>query len=393
MKFMILLIYTLLLPQKIVAQKKVVNEFAAIDKKALQLPDSLTKNTGDIAKYINANFTTDNEKARAIFIWLATNIRYDMDNMFAINFYEKREDKISKPLSTRKGICENYATLFSDICTKTGIKSYVVEGFTKQNGFTDYIPHAWCAAKIDDAWFIYDPTWGSGYVNGGKFIKKINNDYYKVSPSTIIKSHIPFDYLWQFLNYPITNQEFYSGETNENKTKPFFNFTDSISVYEKQNEIDQLISSGNRIEKNGVRNSMIFDRLRHIKLEIENDRQNKNADAYNLAARHYNESINKMNDFIYYKNKQFKPARPDNEIQNMLDSAGMELKEARLKLLQINSDETNTVSMVKQLTKSIDDAATLLKEQNDWLKEYVSKGKLGRKSMFYKVTFYGIPVK
>jgi len=46
--------------------------------------------------------------------------------MFAINFYEQKEEKISKPLKYRKGICENYAALFNDLCSKSGIKSFVI---------------------------------------------------------------------------------------------------------------------------------------------------------------------------------------------------------------------------------------------------------------------------
>jgi transglutaminase/protease-like cytokinesis protein 3 len=207
MKLTIFIVLFIMSLQTVFAQKPAVNEYASIDKIALQLPDSLAKTTDQIATYINSNFKTDKDKSRAIFIWVASNIQYDIDNMFAINFYEKDEDKISKPLQTRKGICENYASLFTDICLKSGLKSFRIEGYTKQNGFTDYIPHAWSAALIDTTWFLFDPTWGSGYVNGGKFFKKINNDYFKADPLNLIKSHMPFDYLWQFLNYPITNQE------------------------------------------------------------------------------------------------------------------------------------------------------------------------------------------
>jgi hypothetical protein len=378
--------------QTIFAQKTTVNDFSAIDKKALQLPDSLTKTTDRIASYINSNFSTEKDKSRAIFIWVASNIQYDIDNMFAINFYEKKEEKILKPLRTRKGICENYASLFTDICKKTGIKSFVIEGYTKQNGFTDYIPHAWSAALIDSSWFLFDPTWGSGYVNGGKFFKKINNEYYKSSPTTIIKSHIPFDYLWQFLNYPITNQEFYEGKTQQNKTKPFFNFKDTIQLFEKQTHIDQLISSAYRVEKNGVKNSLVFDRLQHLKLEIENDRQSKTVNLYNSSVLDYNEAINVLNEFINYRNKQFTPMKTDSEIQNMLDVSDNKLKEAKNKLGEISTKDFNTVNMIKQLTKSIEDASKQMKEQQDWLKLYLSKSKSARKSMFYKVTWFGMPL-
>ena len=358
----------------------------------MQIPDSLTKTTDLIASYINSNFSTDKDKSRAIFIWVASNIQYDIDNMFAINFYEKKEDKITKPLKTRKGICENYASLFTDICIKSGLKSFVIEGYTKQNGFTDYIPHAWSATLIDNSWFLFDPTWGSGYLNGGKFFKKINNDYYKVHPEKLIKSHIPFDYLWQFLNYPITSQEFYEGKTQQNKSKAYFNFKDTLQAYEKLNHIDQLISSAYRIEKNGVKNSLVFDRLQHLKLEIENDRQTKTVNLYNSAVADYNDAINVLNDFINYRNNQFTPKKTDPEIQSMLDVPNNKLDQAKSKLGEISSTDANTTNMIRQLTKSIDDVSKQMKEQQDWLKLYFSKSKSGRKSMFYKVTWFGIPL-
>jgi len=93
MKQTVLLIATFLLSQILFAQKAPQNEYSAIDKKALQLPDSLTKTTEGIANYVNVNFKTDKEKSRAIFIWIATNIVYDVENMYAINFYEKKLKK------------------------------------------------------------------------------------------------------------------------------------------------------------------------------------------------------------------------------------------------------------------------------------------------------------
>jgi transglutaminase/protease-like cytokinesis protein 3 len=392
MKQVNIIFLLIFITQTTFAQKVKVNEYSIIDKKALQLPDSLTKNTDLIANYITSNFTTDKDKSRAIFIWVASSIQYDVDNMFAINFYEKKEDKIAKTLKTRKGICENYASLFTDICLKSGLKSVVIEGYTKQNGVSDYVAHAWCAALIDSTWFLFDPTWGSGYVNDGKFFKKINNDYFKVNPSTLIKSHIPFDYLWQFLNYPITNQEFYQSKIQQVKTKPFFSFKDTIEVYEKQSNIDQLISSAYRVEKNGVKNSLIFDRLHHLKSAIENDRQTKTIELYNLAIADYNDGINALNDFINYRNKQFTPKKTDAEIQTMIDIVDDKLKAAISKLIQIYKPDASTANLILQLTRSIDDASTQAKEQQNWLKQYLSKSKPGRKSMFYKVTWFGIPL-
>ncbi|MDX2129001.1 MAG: transglutaminase domain-containing protein [Chloroherpetonaceae bacterium] len=379
------------------SQKSSENDFRLIDKRALQIPDSLTKTTSQIATFFNNEFSSEKERVRAIFIWVASNIQYDVENMFAINFNEKNEDRAAKALTTRRGICSNYAALFTEICLKSGIKAVIVEGYTKQNGFVDYIPHAWSAALIEGNWFLFDPTWGSGYMSGGKFMKKINNKYFKVQPSILIQSHIPFDYLLQFLNYPITNHEFYLGKTKENKSKPFFNFIDSLKFFEQQTLIDQLLSTAYRVEKNGLKNSIIFDRLRQLKMEIEVYRQNKVVNLFNTASFEYNEGIRVYNDFINFRNKQFNPKRSDEEIQSMLDSVETKLNSAKLKLNQISSSEgttinSNNLNLVKQLSKSIEDAQFQLKEQQDWLRLYLSKGESGRDGMFNKRTIFGIPI-
>ena len=391
MKFISAIIFLMSFFNSLSAQKVVVNEYAAIDKKAISIPDSLTKTTDNLSKYINDNFKTEKEKARAIFVWLASNIQYDVENMFAINFYETKENKISKTLNTRKGICENYAALFTEIAGGCGIKSFVIEGYTKQNGFADYIPHAWSSANIDGAWYMFDPTWGSGYINGGKFYKKINNDYFKTPPSTLIKSHIPFDYLFQLVSYPVTNQEFYEGKIIQNKTKPFFNYVDSLELYKKQNSIERMVSAAYRIEKNGVKNAMIFDRLQHIKVELENDRITTSTNLYNLAVSNYNDAVRNLNAFIQYRNKQFNPLKTDTEIQEMINIPIKNIEEANANLLQIKNVDAKTTTLINSLKASQDDININIKEQQDWLQLYLSKNKSKRKAMFFerKVTLFG----
>lgn len=137
---------------------------------------------------------------------------------------------------------------------------------------------------------------------------------------------------------------------------------------------------------------MIFDRLQHLKIEIENDRQTKTVNLFNSAVVDYNDAINGLNEFVNYRNKQFTPKKTDLEIQSMLDVADNKLKDAKNKLMKITSTDVNTTNMIRQLTKSIDDASKQMKEQQDWLKLYFSKSKSIRKSMFYKVTWFDIPL-
>lgn len=375
------------------------SSLSQVDKIAIQIPDSLASNTSGISKYVCSNFTSQKDKARAIFVWIANNIQYDIENIFAINFYQNSNEAVSEVLKSRKGVCMHFAELFNDIAKKSGLKSFIIPGYTKQNGFVDYIPHAWCTASIDSTWYLFDPTWGSGFVQNSKFIKKMNNYYFMTNPEQLIKSHIPFDPMWELLNYPITNQEFYEGKVQINKTKPFFNYKDSIDKYTLESDIDRLISGSKRIEKNGVKNSMIFDRLQHDRREIEYyqnklivEKQNAAIDQFNQAANIFNEGINQLNDFINYRNNQFTPKKTDQEIQKMIDTPEQNFNATLEKLNSIKSPDQNLATSILQLNKSIDDALFNLNEQKVFLTKYFSTGKLLRKSLFYKYTWMGIPI-
>jgi hypothetical protein len=373
------------------AQKK-NNEFAQVDKIALNIPDSLTNSTIGISEYINSNFYRQTDKSRAIFIWITNNIQYDIENMFAVNFYQNTSEIIDNVLKTKKGICMHYSELYNSIANQVGIKSYVISGYTKQNGFVDNIPHAWCASFIDSTWLLIDPTWGSGYSQDSRFVKKTDDYYFKTKPEQIIKSHMPFDPLWQFLNYPVTNQEFYEGKTAVNKNKPYFNFQDTLVQFEQESEIERLESSSRRIEQNGVKNSLIYDRLQHNIREIEYYNNKRLVETYNFAVNLFNDGITLLNTFIDYRNKQFSPKKPDNEIKEMVDKSEESLNSSREKLKEIKNPDSNTAYSIIQLNKSIDEAMVNLNEQKAFLDKYLKTGKMFRKSLFYKYTWMGIPL-
>lgn len=369
------------------------DEYAQVDKVALQIEEEQTRSTQTIADYININFTSQSDKARAIFIWVARNVQYDLANMFAIDFYAKKEEIIDRTIKTRKGICQGYAEVFHDLCQKTGLTSCVVEGYTQQNGFVDFIPHAWCAAMIDGEWYLFDPTWGSGYVQNGKFVKQVDNTFFKVKPATLISSHMPFDPLWQFLHYPVTNQEFFEGNTTINKSKPSFHYQDTLAVFERLGSLEKVIAAARRVEANGVNHNLVFNRLHYYKREIEIIRQNQAADLYNGAGASYNEGINLFNKFIDYRNKQFTPKKPDPEIQEMLDASKVKFDHSKKLVAAISSyQDQNVNALITSLAKSVEEAMGQVNEQQTFLTKYFSSSKLLRKSLFYKYTWMGIPL-
>ena len=373
-----------------VAQTKTV--YTDIDNKVSKIPVELSNSTTGIAKFITDNFKTDAEKIRAVFYWTATNISYDVPNMFAPNQLETVQEKIENTLKSKKGVCIHYAEVFNDISNKMGIKCRIIEGYTKQNGKVDNLAHAWCAAQIDNRWFVFDPTWGSGGLINGKFVKKLNNAYFKVEPSKIIASHMPFDYLWQFLNYPVTNAEFYAGKIQLDKTKKHLDFEKEIAYYYKLSENDQLFESAGRIEKNGLKNALILDYYNIKKNQWNNLMQNANIEKLNAIVEELNGAVVQLNDFIMYRNKKFKPTFSDEVIDKMIQTPREKLVKCQNDIFNLGTVGSQNTANVLSIKKTIAQALVQADEHALFVKDYLSKSKFIRKTMFSKVSWLGIPL-
>lgn len=374
----------------IFANAQVVNKYAEVDRKMVALPDSLSKSTALIAKFITANFKTNDEKVRAAFYWTSSKISYDIENMYAINFNETKEEKIEKTLKSKKGICINYAEIFNDITNKIGVKSVVIEGYTRQNGKAAYVAHAWNGVKIDGDWFVFDPTWASGYVNEkNKFVKKFNTIYYKADPTKIIISHMPFDYLWQFLGYPISNEQFLAGQITTNKSQPAFDYYAEIEKYETLPYLEKLQSSAQRIEAAGVKNDLVFNRLANKKSEIEVLTHNKTSDEFNAISAQFNEAINLYNNYINYRNNKFTPTYSDETIKEMIETPRNTFLRNKEAIASLKNVSDSNLMMVKNLSTSINKVIESCDEQLKFVNDYISKTKSQRKTMFGQRTLFG----
>jgi hypothetical protein len=370
---------------------QVKNEFANVDSKMTRIPDSLSHTTTSIAKYINTNFKTENDKIRAVFYWTASNISYDVDKLKTViqnpklRSTETTEDRIKSVFDTKKGVCQHYAEVFSSIANQVNIKTVIIEGYTKQYAKVSELSHAWCASKIDGNWFVFDPTWGAGSVNKDTFVKKITNLYFKTTPSISITSHMPFDYLWQFLNYPVTNQEFYDGKTAVDKTKEFFDFNTEVETNEKLSDSEKALKSANRIEKNGLKNDLIKQAFsdKNLKLTFE---------SLSKITSDYNEAIIFFNDFVNYRNNQFKPNIPDEDLLQLILKPKNIFIDCQNRAYKLGAVDEQNVQNMRNLKKSMIEVIKQAEDHETFVKEYLSKGKLKRKMMFKKITFFGIPV-
>jgi hypothetical protein len=361
--------------------------FSKIDKKMDAIPEDSEKSTALIAQYIRTNFDATNDQIRAAFYWTASSISYDYENRYAINFNETTEQKIEKSLKTRKGICTNYAETFQDILTKLKIESVIVEGYTKQSMQVASIGHVWNAVKTDNDWYFYDCTWASGAIIKNKFVKKLNNIYYKANPTKLIASHMPFDYMWQLSGYPISNSQFISGNYFIDRSKPPYDYYGEIERYKNAAFKEKLEKTIQRIEASGVKNDLIFNRLASKKAELANQNQNNTIDLINSVVAEFNEAVKLYNNFINYRNAGFKPAFSDATILEMIETPRGKIGSCKKVLDNITDVDTANQSMFNGLKRSVISQYKDTKLQYEFVQKYLAADKSERKRLMEQKVF------
>jgi len=339
-----------------------INEYA-VDAAARAIPREETNTTADIAQYIGKHFDTDDKKVRAAYAWVTTNIKYDKDSIHRVILDESREEKVTFALRRRKGVCENFAAIFNDICIKSGIPSFVIEGYSTQNGNINKEPHAWCAARIGGNWFLFDPTWDAGFTSSGGLNKA---RYFKILPVDFIQTHYPFDPLFQFLNYPLNYHEF---SRNVSSGKTYFNFTDSLKAYQDADSLTRYLSALARIEKNEWPETLIDIKKKQIKLEIELIYQDSDMSDYNSAINDYNQAIGNLNTFLNYRNNQFQPPKKEEEVQGIFNEIKRKINLANLKLNRVNQSKATLALNTGDIQKKLDDLVENVKQQQTFWKD------------------------
>jgi transglutaminase/protease-like cytokinesis protein 3 len=186
--------------------------YAEVDRHALAAPVEVTKSIKKLSAYLTKPFTTDEEKARAIFRWIADNITYDVEG-----FFSGRESASASGdvLKSRSSVCAGYSSLFEELGKAAGLNVATIDGYAK--GF-DYQPgdripaesnHSWNAIKIRDEWKLIDCTWGAGKVDDEHvYHKEFEPYYFLTKPGEFVYRHFPADKRWQLLPRPISRQEF-----------------------------------------------------------------------------------------------------------------------------------------------------------------------------------------
>jgi len=191
------------------------NNYEKTDRIVKCYPSSIS-NPDQLVKLINRDFELPEDKARAVYTWIATNIDYDIKALktgrkiihyMYFSDAEKvyREQKIMEELVIRtlsEGVatCQGYSTLFKHLCDLIPLECVVITGISKTRksdigNISATNNHSWNAVKIDEGWKLIDVTWGAGYLNenSDKFIPAFNDNFFFASPARFYLNHYPDD--------------------------------------------------------------------------------------------------------------------------------------------------------------------------------------------------------
>ena len=343
-------------------------------KSSLYIPAQFTNTTADLASYIILHTSSEKEKALVIYQWVTSNIRYSTDSANALNMGGNEEAKVSVAFRRKKGVCENFAAIFNDIALRCGLTSFTVKGYTKQSGSLDKTGHTWCAARIEKRWQLFDPTWDEG--------RDDQYRYFMISPQQFIETHMPYDPLWQLLDYPISNSQFVHSLYKNNHGE-VFNYNDSLEAYLRMDSLTRYKSIAARMQKDNFNNVLLKNHYGLVKMEIEMIHQEEDVDHYSSAVSDLNAASSILNNFIVYRNNKFMPLVTDIKLANLLSGIELKLHNAIMTLDKIDRSEAKFAIGTWKVREQISKLELRASEQQDFLEKYINTELSLRPSLFY----------
>lgn len=360
----------------LVSQVLIAGPYDKIDKQATKLPSSATKTVQLLTTYLKSNFATPDEQLRAAYVWMSKNIGFDKGGDIDLTSTYEGDSVANTILKRKKGVCSDFAELFQKIGSGLGLEAYIITGYTMINGTVDTDGHAWNAIKTGDGkWLLFDPMWGAGSLSKGKFSKKQNTDYCAVEPAQFIKTHMPFDPMWQLLTHPIKAEAFYKSEDPATST-PNFNFNDTLAVHNKLFKSEQLQALCRRLSWAGdvnpatammldvsQQNIVIYQKKEKYALEF------RNIKAFNGVADKVNRTIEFYKKYTDSKKKLKTKSVSVLTLKTYMDSCSYNIAGAQLLLNKLNFEKEEQLKQKADLAKTIADLQKEIDKQTAFLKK------------------------
>jgi transglutaminase/protease-like cytokinesis protein 3 len=213
-------------------------KYNAIDNIVRKYPKHFSS-TEELAAKIQKDFTSEYDKARAIYSWIAINIKYDYKAylipqkpvQFSYRNEAEKQKQIElikektwqKAFDSQKAVCEGFTLLYQRLASLVGLKSQVIRGDSKQL-LTDIgrekllSNHAWNIVQVDGKWILVDVTWGQGYYDSNKkvMVNYFNSVHFDTDPKYFFAKHFPDSGM--YLGRKLNQEDFLNGSLIYDKT-------------------------------------------------------------------------------------------------------------------------------------------------------------------------------
>lgn len=194
---------------------------------ALYSPHSLS-NLNALTNMLTQSLHTDVEKFRALYKWVCNNIEFDYSLYVA---HKKARQKIKDKdeweqwnksftrkalkllVEDKRTVCTGYAYLLKELAAHANIQCEMIHGYGRtatSSVATGYANHSWNAVRLNNKWYLCDPTWSSGAYNSTsmKYEKNFEDGYFLASPSLFIRNHYPIDTTWMLTKENVSQSDF-----------------------------------------------------------------------------------------------------------------------------------------------------------------------------------------
>ena len=229
-----------------------------------RITDTLTRTLGD-----------KEQKARAIFFWIANNIAIDAK---AVKSNDQRKSAPEDVIRLRKATPLGFAKLLQEMSSMVNIRCLVVDGYTKNNvddinNPADEINHSWNVLQLGqspDQWFFADTYNASGFTDKklSSFTPEFTGAYFFADKALFNLDYYPDNSAWQLGGGPKNKKDFYAlpvikkaaytiglkkpvpmNGFIKTKTKSKVNFSFTCSTDAGIENISMLIGEGKKMQK------------------------------------------------------------------------------------------------------------------------------------------------
>jgi len=193
------------------------NKYQKTDNFIFEIGPLEKSNVATIADTITSPFTDKENKARAIYTWIANNIEMDPK---AIRSGDNKNTEPENVIKLRKTTPLGFAMLFQEMCSQSDIRCLVVDGYTKYNAeqineMPDATNFSWNVVQLGtspNAWFYVDVAKASGYLDTKqtRFTHKFSGDYFFANKNVFNLDHFPDNQAWLLGEGSKSLKEFYS---------------------------------------------------------------------------------------------------------------------------------------------------------------------------------------